>query len=40
MVLWVIELSEFDIQYHLRTAIKAQAIVDFITEFMTEEANY
>ena len=31
MVQWVIELSQFDIEYHPRTAIKAQALVDFIS---------
>lgn len=34
MALWVIELSEFDVQYHPRTAIKGQIIADFIAEFM------
>ena len=33
MVQWAIELSQFDIEYHPRTAIKAQALVDFIAEF-------
>ena len=33
MVQWAIELSQFDIKYHPRIAIKAQALVDFITEF-------
>ena len=33
MVKWVIELSQFDIEYHFRTAIKAQALADFIVEF-------
>ena len=33
MVQWAIELSQFDIKYHPRTAIKAQALVDFIAEF-------
>ncbi|XP_075654519.1 uncharacterized protein LOC142624692 [Castanea sativa] len=37
MALWSIELSEFDIQYHPRTAIKGQAIVDFIAEFASAE---
>ncbi|XP_075663118.1 uncharacterized protein LOC142632631 [Castanea sativa] len=32
MALWAIELSEFDIQYCLRTAIKGQVIADFIAE--------
>ena len=31
MVQWVIELSQFDIEYHPRIAIKAQALVDFIS---------
>ena len=31
MALWAIELSEFDIQYRPRTAIKGQAMADFIT---------
>ena len=40
MVQWVIELSQFDIKYHPRTAIKAQALVDFIAEFtILEEDN-
>ena len=33
MVLWAIELSEFDVQYRPRTAIKAQALADFVAEF-------
>jgi len=33
MIQWVIELSQFDIDYHPRTAIKEQALVDFIVEF-------
>ena len=33
MVQWVIELSQFDIEYHPRTTIKAQALMDFIAEF-------
>ena len=33
MALWAIELSEFNIQYRPRTAIKGQAVADFITEF-------
>ena len=39
MVLWAIELSEFDVQYRLRVVIKAQALVDFIVELtMKDEA--
>ena len=33
MIQWAIELNQFDIEYHPRTAIKAQALVDFIAEF-------
>ena len=33
MVQWAIELSQFDIEYHPRSAIKAQALADFIAEF-------
>ena len=33
MIQWAIELSQFDIEYHPRTAIKAQVLVDFITKF-------
>ena len=37
MVQWAIELSQFDIKYHPQTAIKAQALADFIAEFTTPE---
>ena len=44
MVQWAVELSQFDIDYKLRTTIKVQALVDFVAEFtMTDqdlEANY
>ena len=30
---WAVELSEFNIRYQPRNAIKAQALADFITEF-------
>jgi len=33
MVQWTVELSQFDIEYRLRTTIKAQALADFIAEF-------
>ena len=33
MVQWAIELSQFDIEYHPRTTIKAQTLADFIAEF-------
>ena len=37
MALWAVELSEFVIQYRLRTAIKGQAMADFIAEFAQSE---
>ena len=37
LTLWAIELSEFDIQYHPRTTIKGQVVLDFIAEFTNEE---
>ena len=37
LALWAIKLSEFDIQYHLRTAIKGQVVVDFIAKFTHNE---
>ena len=39
MALWTIELSEFDIQYRPRTAIKGQAVVDFIAEYTQLEGK-
>ncbi|CAA0810887.1 Polynucleotidyl transferase- ribonuclease H-like superfamily protein, partial [Striga hermonthica] len=33
MIKWAIELGQFDIHYQPRTAIKAQALSDFIAEF-------
>ena len=37
---WAMELDEFDIQYQPRTAIKAQALVDFIVKLTpAEEEN-
>ncbi|XP_074567100.1 uncharacterized protein LOC141823752 [Curcuma longa] len=32
LIKWMVELSEYDIQYLPRTAIKAQALADFLTE--------
>ena len=37
MVQWAIELSQFDVEYRPQTAIKAQALADFIAEFTTPE---
>jgi len=39
MALWAIELSEFNIQYHPRTAIKGQVVIDFIAEFTNIECQ-
>ena len=39
MVQWAIELSQFDIEYHPRIAIKAQALANFIIEFTLPEKN-
>ena len=33
LVLWALELTQFDIKYKARTTIKAQALADFIMEF-------
>ena len=33
LIKWAVELSEFDIRYQPRHAIKAQALADFIVEF-------
>ena len=33
LIQWAVELSEFDIRYQSRHAIKAQALADFIAEF-------
>ena len=33
MIQWVVELSQLDIEYRPITAIKAQALADFIAEF-------
>ena len=37
MALWAIELSEFDVQYRPRTAIKGQIVADFIAEYTQAE---
>ena len=37
LVLWVIKLSEFNILYRPRTAIKAQALADFVAKFTAKE---
>nr|XP_023875439.1 uncharacterized protein LOC111987930 [Quercus suber] len=37
MVQWAVELSQFNVDYRPRTAIKAQALIDFVAEFTTAE---
>ena len=39
MALWVIELSEFDIQYDPQTTVKGQAVADFIAEYTQLEGQ-
>ena len=39
MALWAIELSEFNIQYHPRTAIKGHVVADFIAEYTQLEGK-
>ena len=34
---WAIELSEFDIRYKPKTAIKGQILIDFVMEFTSTE---
>ena len=33
MALWAIELSESDVQYRPRTAVKGQIVANFIAEY-------
>ncbi|XP_075645611.1 uncharacterized protein LOC142616697 [Castanea sativa] len=33
LIQWAVKLSEFDVRYQLRSAIKTQALADFIAEF-------
>ena len=37
MALWAIELSELDVQYRPRTAMKGQVVTDYIAEFTNME---
>ena len=40
MVQWAIELIQFNIEYHPKTAVKAQALADFIANFtLLDEDN-
>ncbi|XP_071901097.1 uncharacterized protein [Coffea arabica] len=36
---WAIELEEYDLSYESRTAIKTQALADFLAEFTFDEVN-
>ncbi len=37
MVKWAVELSQFDVDNALRTTIKVQALVDFISEALATQ---
>ncbi|KAL0405074.1 UNVERIFIED_CONTAM: Polyprotein P3 [Sesamum radiatum] len=37
LVIWAVELGEYDIEYQGRTAVKAQVLADFIMEFTKEQ---
>ena len=39
MALWVIKLSEFNVQYRPRTAVKGQIVADFIAEYTQLEGK-
>jgi len=39
LIQWAIELSEFDIRYQPRSAIKAQALADFIAVFTPNHSD-
>ena len=39
MVQWAVELSQFDINYRPRIAIKAQALADFVIEFTVADQD-
>ena len=39
LIQWVIELSEFNVRYQPRSAIKAQVLADFITEFTPNQGE-
>ena len=36
---WAVELSEYDISFHLRTALKSQVLADFIADFTPNETT-
>ncbi|XP_072071638.1 uncharacterized protein [Arachis hypogaea] len=37
MVQWAIELSDFDLKYETRTAIKVQCLIDFMAEYAGDQ---
>ena len=39
LIKWAIELSEFDIRYKPRTAVKGQILADFIMEFTPAQST-
>ena len=39
LIQWAIELSEFDIKYQPKNAIKAQVLVDFIAKFTSSQGE-
>jgi len=39
LIQWAIELSEFNVRYQPRNAIKAQALADFIVEFTPSQGE-
>ena len=39
LIQWAVELSEFDVRYQPRNAIKAQVLADFIAEFTPSHDN-
>ena len=39
LIKWAIELSEFDIRYKPRTAVKGQILADFIMEFTLAQST-
>ena len=39
IILWAVELGEFNIKYRPQTSFKAQALADFVAEFTSGEEN-
>ena len=40
LIQWALELSEFDVRYRPRNAIKAQVLMDFIAEFTPNQGEH